>query len=47
MMVVMRRDAQRADVENVARYIEELGLGAHVIEGEERTVIGVVGRVYP
>jgi len=47
MMVIMRRDAQRADVENVARHIQELGLGAHVIEGEERTVIGVVGRVYP
>ena len=47
MIVVMKRDSTRAEIDSVVNHIEELGLGAHLIEGEERTVIGVVGRVYP
>ena len=47
MIVVMKRDSERAQIDSVIKHIEELGLGAHLIEGEERTVIGVVGRTYP
>jgi len=47
VIVVMKRDSTRVEVDTVIKHVEELGLGAHLIEGEERTVIGVVGRVYP
>ena len=47
MIVVMKRDSTPAEIDSVVKHIEELGLNAHLIEGEERTVIGVVGRVYP
>lgn len=47
MIVIMQPGSERASVESVIQHIEELGLNAHLIEGEERTVIGVVGRTYP
>ncbi len=47
MIVVMGKDSTRAEIDSVIKHIEELGLSAHLIEGEERTVIGVVGRTYP
>lgn len=47
VIVVMKSGSTREQIDGVIRHIEELGLGAHLIEGEERTVIGVVGRVYP
>ncbi len=47
MMVVMRRGCPESDVEGVVQRVAELGLTGHVIKGEERTVIGVVGQTYP
>jgi 3-deoxy-7-phosphoheptulonate synthase len=47
VIVVMKSGSTRDQIDSVIQHIEELGLGAHLIEGEERTVIGVVGRVYP
>jgi 3-deoxy-7-phosphoheptulonate synthase len=47
VIVIMSRNSERSDIDSVIKHIEELGLGAHLIEGEERTVIGVVGRTYP
>jgi 3-deoxy-7-phosphoheptulonate synthase len=47
VIVVMNRGSERSEIDSVIKHIEELGLGAHLIEGEERTVIGVVGRTYP
>ena len=47
MIVIMKPGSTQEQIQTVARHVEELGLGAHLIEGEERTVIGVVGRVYP
>jgi 3-deoxy-7-phosphoheptulonate synthase len=47
MIVVMKPGSNQAEIDTVINHIEELGLGAHLIQGEERTVIGVVGRVYP
>jgi 3-deoxy-7-phosphoheptulonate synthase len=43
MIVVMRPTATREEVRAVRRAVEEHGLEAFVSEGEERTVIGVVG----
>jgi 3-deoxy-7-phosphoheptulonate synthase len=43
----MKTESTRDQIDRVIAHIEELGLNAHLIEGEERTVIGVVGRTYP
>jgi len=45
MIVVMRRTATRDEVDEVRRTIEDNGLEAFVMVGEERTVIGVIGDV--
>jgi len=43
MIVVMKSTATKEMVEKMARRVEEMGLKAHVIIGEERTVIAAVG----
>ncbi|MCG6157663.1 3-deoxy-7-phosphoheptulonate synthase [Rubinisphaera margarita] len=43
MIIVMRQDASREAAEDVARRVEALGLKPHLIFGEERTVVAVVG----
>ena len=47
MIVVMKTESTREQIDRVISHVEELGLNAHLIEGEERTVIGVVGHTYP
>ena len=47
MIVVMKSGSTRAQREAVVKHVEELGLSAHTIEGEERSVVAVVGRTYP
>ncbi len=47
MIVVMKPDSTQVELQNVINHVEELGLNANLIEGEERTVVGVVGRTYP
>jgi 3-deoxy-7-phosphoheptulonate synthase len=43
MIIVMKSEASGDDVRHVVERIEELGLKAHVSQGTERTVIGVIG----
>jgi len=43
MIIVMRQDASREAAEDVARRVEAAGLKPHLIYGEERTVVAVVG----
>ncbi len=43
MIVIMNQDATSAQVANVAVSIEQLGCGVHISEGEERTIVGVIG----
>jgi 3-deoxy-7-phosphoheptulonate synthase len=43
MIVVMQADATAEDVKGLVARLEERGLSAHVSEGEERTIIGVLG----
>ena len=43
MIVVLKRSATAAAIQRVVAHIEECGLRAHVIEGEERTVVAAVG----
>src|SRR5579875_291958 len=47
MIVIMKPQATRAEIDGVARRIEELGFGPHLVVGAERTIIGVVGKTYP
>jgi 3-deoxy-7-phosphoheptulonate synthase len=43
MIVVMKFGATRAQIANVTARIEQLGGRAHISEGQERTIIGVIG----
>ena len=43
MIIVLKRSAGPAAVSRVVKHIEGCGLRAHVIEGEERTVVAAVG----
>jgi 3-deoxy-7-phosphoheptulonate synthase len=43
MIVVMKREATKEDVNHLVKKVESLGLKSHVIVGAERTVVAVVG----
>lgn len=43
MIISMRRNATREEIEHVCERIREFGYKVHSIEGEERVVIGAVG----
>ena len=43
MIIVMKPQADKRDVEHIVHMIEEKGLTAHLSEGSEVTIIGVVG----
>src|SRR4030067_590532 len=47
MIVVMHVSSTEQDVDGVLNRINELGLRGHPSRGAERTVIGVVGQVFP
>ncbi|CAN5640816.1 3-deoxy-7-phosphoheptulonate synthase [soil metagenome] len=47
MIVVMSTGASKDQVKNIVDRIQGLGLFAHLSEGEERTIIGVVGAPLP
>jgi 3-deoxy-7-phosphoheptulonate synthase len=47
MMVVMKKDHTKEELQEVLDHLKENGLGAHMSVGVERTVIGVLGRIYP
>ena len=43
MIVVMKKGAEEAQVKAISDLVEGWGLKAHVSQGEERTVIGLIG----
>ena len=47
MIVVMKTSSSPDEVNGVAKRIEDVGLKAHISEGVEHTVIGVLGKVFP
>jgi 3-deoxy-7-phosphoheptulonate synthase len=47
MIVVMKHQATEKEISGVIRQIEELGFRAHLSQGEERTVIGLIGDERP
>ncbi|MHC1578213.1 MAG: 3-deoxy-7-phosphoheptulonate synthase, partial [Dehalococcoidia bacterium] len=46
MIVVMKTGSSHKDIIKVIKRIEDCGLKAHVSEGTDHTVIGVLGRVF-
>lgn len=47
MIVIMEHGASQAQVSNVTARIEQMGCQAHLSEGEERVIIGVIGNGRP
>ena len=47
MIIVMKTGATRDQIDPVVNRVQEIGLSAHLIDGEERTIIGVVGLPLP
>ncbi|MGC9349626.1 MAG: 3-deoxy-7-phosphoheptulonate synthase, partial [Anaerolineae bacterium] len=47
MIIIMKHGASTAQVANVAARVEQMGCQAHLSEGEERTIIGVIGNGRP
>jgi len=47
MIIIMKTGVERDLIDAVVDRVQELGLSANVIEGEERTIIGVVGLPLP
>jgi 3-deoxy-7-phosphoheptulonate synthase len=47
MIIVMERNATQEDVDRVVERIRVLGYRAHVSQGEEATIVGVVGHSSP
>src|SRR5579859_1429845 len=43
MIIVMRAGASPAEIESVVAQVEALGFKPHLSQGEERTIIGVIG----
>jgi 3-deoxy-7-phosphoheptulonate synthase len=47
MIVVMKMGSSRDEISGVKKKIEDSGLKAHISEGVDHTVIGVLGKVFP
>lgn len=47
MIVIMQRDATTQQIAYVVDRIQQMGYRAHISEGEERTIIGVIGNGRP
>jgi 3-deoxy-7-phosphoheptulonate synthase len=47
MIVIMKQGASHAQVVNVTARIEQMGCQVHISEGEERTIIGIIGNGRP
>lgn len=47
MIIIMKHGATTSEIANVAARVEQMGCQAHLSQGEERTIIGVVGNGRP
>ncbi|MGC8719779.1 MAG: 3-deoxy-7-phosphoheptulonate synthase [Thermodesulforhabdaceae bacterium] len=43
MIIVMKPEHSQEDLQRVVRRLEELGLKAHISQGEHRTIVGAIG----
>lgn len=47
MIIVMKHSATQAEIDGVVAQIQALGFKAHLSQGEERTIIGIIGDERP
>ncbi|MEK7682024.1 MAG: 3-deoxy-7-phosphoheptulonate synthase, partial [Chloroflexota bacterium] len=47
MIIVMKKDAPAEQIVSVQKHVHDLGFKTQISKGEERTIIGVVGKTYP
>src|SRR5579859_3685100 len=47
MIIVMQSNATQEQIDNVVEKVEGLGYRAHISEGEETTIVGVIGHSSP
>ncbi len=47
MIVVMKVGSSQSEIDGVIKRIKELNLGIHLSQGEEHTIIGVLGQTFP
>ncbi len=47
MIVVMKIGSSQDEIDGVVKRIEESGLKAHVSQGVEHTIIGILGQIFP
>jgi 3-deoxy-7-phosphoheptulonate synthase len=47
MIIVMQRNASQQHVENVISHVHDMGYRAHVSQGEETVIIGIIGHSRP
>ena len=47
MVIIMRAGASAQEIGTVVKHIEQIGMRAHLSQGEERTIIGMVGDERP
>lgn len=43
MLIIMKTDADENQIKTVVQRVEDMGLRAHLSQGEERTIIGAIG----
>ncbi len=43
MVIVMKPNSKEIEIQEVAKVISSLGLGVHISQGTERTIIGIIG----
>ncbi len=43
MVIILKKNAEKSEVERLIHNIEDLGLKTHMIEGEQSSIIGLVG----
>ncbi|MCF8563766.1 3-deoxy-7-phosphoheptulonate synthase [Alicyclobacillus tolerans] len=43
MIVVMKEGAHQEQIDNVAKLLQSKGLGVHISQGAEKTIIGIIG----
>src|SRR5579875_2817262 len=43
MIIVMKEGAHQSQIDEVVHLLETKGLGVHISQGEEKTIVGVIG----
>ena len=47
MLIIMRGDSSTTEIENIRKLVLDMGFNSHIIQGEQRIVIGITGNENP